>query len=202
MDVEDITHPLIRGRIIHEAAEDYVKGNLEELPKFLRKFEADFVDLRTKYREGQVKAEEEWGYDDNWGVIGYFDENVRLRVKLDAMVHVDVATALTVDYKTGKNFGSEVRHTQQGQLYVISVFMRFPEISLVEVQFWFLDHGTRTSKTYTREKAIKLLTRWQTRADRMLSCIKFDPKPNKMNCRFCEFGPQGTDACAYGVPFE
>lgn len=200
--VEDPSHPLVRGRIIHEAAESYVKGELDELPRFLQKFEEDFKDLREKYAKGKVRAEEEWGYADDWGTIGYFDENVQLRVKLDVLVHVDDNTALAIDYKTGKNFGSEVRHTQQGQLYVIAAFMRYPELSLIEVQFWFLDHGTRTSKMYTREKAMKLLSRWQTRADKLLGCIKFDPKPNKMNCRFCEFGPQGTDACAYGVPYE
>jgi hypothetical protein len=110
---------------------------------------------------------------------------------------VGVAT----DYKTGKKFGNEVTHNQQGQLYAIGSFMRYPTLEICDVEFIYLDHGIKSKKkTYTREKIMKFLPMWQKRADRLTSDEEFRPKPNKINCKWCPFGPQnGDSSCEWGV---
>ena len=51
-----------RGTQIHQEAEDYVKGELGELPDSLKKFKDDFEELRNLYAEAQVELEGEWGF--------------------------------------------------------------------------------------------------------------------------------------------
>ena len=45
------------------------------------------------------------------------------------------------DYKTGKRRGNEIKHTDQGIVYVIGAMMRYPEIEYAQVEFWYTDEG-------------------------------------------------------------
>lgn len=86
------------------------------------------------------------------------------------------------------------------QLYAVVAFMLHPELEVVDVILGFLDDGTRRTKVFTRGKKITMLVaRFTERALKMTTCIDFRPKPNIVNCKYCPFGPQGTNLCIYGV---
>lgn len=193
--------PLNRGIKIHKHAEDYVQGIIDELPPSLRKLSTQFEELRELYSQGSVEVEGDWGFDKDWGVVDWFANNVWARIKCDVVVHLDQHSARIIDHKTGKSFGNEVAHTQQGQVYAIAAFMRFPDLEFIDVEFWYIDEGKQTRKHYSREKAMKLLPRWTERANAMTDCTYFKAKPNKMNCKWCDYGPNGngTGDCIYGV---
>ena len=64
--VKKITEPTNpaakRGSNIHQQAEDYVKGTLEEFPDTLKKFKKEFETLRKLFAEAKVELEGEWGF--------------------------------------------------------------------------------------------------------------------------------------------
>lgn len=197
----DENHPAERGERIHKEAENYVQGVIETLPASLKKFKDKFKELRELYDEGVIKVEDEWAFDQAWNVLDHwYGDDVWLRMKADAMQFFEKSGALIIDYKTGKSYGNEVPHTQQGQLYAIGAFMRYPDLEVVEVQFWYLDEGRVTKKMYKRDQIGRFLARFMERFNKLTTCVNFTPKPNIHNCKWCDFGPEkGTNVCPYGV---
>jgi hypothetical protein len=195
-----------RGTMVHDACEAFVKGE-GDLIKEMTKFADYFTDLKVEYEAGDVTVEEDWGFNQDWYSTGWFDKDVWCRMKLDNFRVTarnddgSIVAGIATDYKTGKKFGNEVSHSQQGQLYAIGALMRYPTLELVDVEFKYLDHGlTSKKKQYTREKAMKFLPSWQARAKKLTSDREFKPKPNKINCKWCPFGPQNGDgSCDWGV---
>ena len=189
-----------RGTRIHQEAEDYVRGTIHELPTTLKKLEKDFTYLKTMYAEGKVELEEDWGFDRDWNSTGYFDDNIWLRVKCDVVIHHDKTQATVIDHKTGKSWGNEVKHMQQGQLYAVAAFMKYPDLERIDVEIYYIDEGKIKKKSYSRDKFLRYLERFTERGLRVTTTIDFRAKPNIHNCRFCDYGPnKGTGACPYGV---
>lgn len=193
--------PNVRGTKIHKEAEDYVQGIIDTLPASLKKFKDDFLQLKETFLEGTIKIEDEWPFDKDWNSLAdWWDKNVWCRIKTDVIEFFEKSGALIIDYKTGKKYGNEVPHTQQGQLYAISAFMRYPQLDVVTVEFWYLDEGKKTSKMYRRDQIGMFLKRFTERAEKMTTCVNFKPRPNIHTCRWCDYGPQnGTNTCPYGV---
>ena len=193
-----------RGELVHTAAEQYVKGELSELPRELRKFAEQFEKDRELYAEGKLIVEEPWGFDKDLVPCDWHDDNVWLRMKLDQLVLLDGEKALrVVDLKTGKRYGNELKHVQQGQLYMIGAFLRYADAALVEVVFRYLDEGKESKRVYTRRDVDRFLPRWLERARAMTENTMYKAKPNRMVCRFCDYGvTNGSGACPYAVPWD
>lgn len=194
-----------RGIDIHEAAEQYIRGELETMPKELKKLERRFLEKRERYAENpeRFSLEEEWGFTIDWTPTDWWADDVWLRVKLDCLEWLDAEkTAAEVnDVKSGKKDGNEVKHGQQGQLYTIATFMKYPDLQVVRVVFEYVDQGkTSLPKTYTREQAMAFLPMFDRRLKAMTTATTFPPKPNRINCPWCPYGPsRGDGSCEYGV---
>ena len=191
-----------RGTMIHNDCELYVRGD-GDLTKEMSKFADYFENLKVRYEAGEVILEEEWGFDIDWQPTDYWGDDIWCRMKLDNLIweNQDGTHAVATDYKSGKKFGNEVSHNQQGQIYVLGTFLRYPDVEIVDVDFVYLDQGVHSKpKRYTREKAMKFLPVWDKRAKAMTSAESFPPKANKINCKWCPFGPQnGDSSCEWGV---
>lgn len=190
-----------RGTMVHDAAEKFVRGEGDFI-KEMEKFREYFHTCKEIYNSGRMILEEDWGFNSDWNVTGYWDDDIWLRMKLDQFFWDadDKHRAKAVDLKTGKLFGNEVSHNQQGQLYAIGAFMRYADLQVCDVNFVYLDQGKSKEKTYTRAKAMKFLPMWDKRAKSMTLANKFPPKPNSINCRFCPWGTsRGDGSCEWGV---
>lgn len=191
-----------RGTAIHLEAENYVLGK-GDFTKNLAKFAGYFEDVKAWYENGEVEIEQDWGFNQDWQQTGWWDDDVKCRMKLDQFITLaihDGVRAKAVDLKTGKKFGNEVSHSQQGQLYALGSFLRYPKLEIVDVNMTYLDHGLTTEKTYDRAKAMRFLPMWTKRAEVLLNDREFRPKANKITCKWCPYGPQnGDSSCAWGV---
>ena len=191
-----------RGSRIHEEAENFVQGITSDLPSTLSKpkIKQGLEMLKEMYSEGILEIEQDWGFTIDWESCGFFDDNVWLRVKCDVVIHHDKDTATVIDYKTGKSWGNEVKHMQQGQLYAIASFMKYPDLEDIDVEFWYTDEDKITKKRYTRSKMTQKIKKFHERGLRVTTTVIFNAKPNIHNCRWCDYGPnKGTGVCAYGV---
>jgi len=188
-----------RGTQIHELAEQYVEGTLGELPKELMKFKTEFEELRNLYIDAKVELEGEWGFDLDWSTVGWMEAATWARIKLDALVHEDETSARVIDYKTGKKWGNEIGHGQQGLLYAIGTFFRYPELQFVQTEFWYLDKGETTKKGYTREQAMTFAPGFHRRAVKMTTETEWRPTPNADSCRWCSYRKGEEPECSHGV---
>ena len=188
-----------RGTQIHQLAEDYVNGTIGELPKELKKFKDEFEELRELFIDAKVELEGEWGFDLDWAPVGWMQKETWARIKLDALVQEDETSARVIDYKTGKKWGNEIAHGQQGLLYAIGTFFRYPQIEFVQTEFWYLDKGETTKKSYTREQAMVFAPGFHSRAIKMTTETEFSPTPSKDSCRWCSFRQGDEPECQWGV---
>lgn len=191
-------HANDRGSRVHTAAELYVTKDVELIPELLP-FQAEMDRLKALYKQGKVSIEGEWAYTSEWVPTHWTSSDAWCRMKLDAMVHIDEETAAVIDHKTGKKSGNEIKHSEQGQVYQLGAFMRFPKLKKVTVEFWYLDQDDITRVDFTRDQGTKLLKKITERGNALTSATFFPPKPNVFNCRWCPYGPRGTGHCDVGV---
>ena len=188
-----------RGTKIHDLAENYVNGSIEELPAALKKFESRFELLKDDFEAGKVELEQDWGFTTQWEPtdVDYTDPGFWGIMKLDAFVREDNSSAIVIDHKTGRKFGNEYKHNRQGMMYAIGAFMRYPEVDFIRTEFWYLDKGEDLTNSYTRDQAMVLLPRVTDKLAKLTSCLDFEPKPSMQACKWCPHGKSG--ACEYGA---
>lgn len=186
-----------RGSMLHDLAEDYIRGKKQsEVPAELRKLEMQYRALHDAYQEhpDEFELEENWGFTATWQQTGFFDDDVWCRMKLDVF-RKEGTSAHIVDHKSGKKFGNELKHSDQGLQYAIGAFKRYPDLEYVKVDFYYFDKGETLPKTFTRDKAMMFLPRVEQRAFALTNASKEQlarPKPSKNNCRFCPHAETGV----------
>lgn len=110
-----------------------------------------------------------------------------------------------IDHKTGRKFGNEMKHADQGLCYALHAMHRFPEIETFTTEFWYLDQGVSTIRGFNRKQLGMLLTRYHNRARKMTQTVDFIPAPTVYNCQYCSYGantnkqgkPYGNGACGF-----
>jgi RecB family exonuclease len=124
-----------------------------------------------------------------------------LRLKLDALVFHDEKTATVIDYKTGKKFGNEVKHSEQTQLYQLVSFLRYPKLETVFAELWYIDLGEVSSVRFTRQQGLKFKSNFDRRGTKMTRNTDWSHNANKYSCKWCPYGPWegGTGDCPDGV---
>ncbi|PPC99599.1 MAG: hypothetical protein CTY35_03410 [Methylotenera sp.] len=186
-----------RGTMIHQLAEDFVRGKIKKLPVELLKFSDEFLALRQRYLEKAVSLEGEWGFDKDWNVSGY--KEAWVRIKLDARIQKSPKHSIVVDYKTGKRFGNEIKHGEQVVLYGLAELLRQPEVELVDVELWYLDVDVLISTQFTREQLMRFLPSFEKRGLKITTATTFPPNPNEFSCKWCPFSPNKGGQCQYGL---
>lgn len=188
--------PNDRGTRIHLAAENFVRGTgalIEELAGFTD----EFLKLSELFNAGDVELEGEWGFTDVWEPCSW--KKAWLRTKLDAIITLPDAHLVTVDYKTGKRAGNEIKHNEQMLLYALAAVHRYPEAHRVTVELWYLDEDQLVRSDYGRRDVLRHFERFNKRGVAMTTCTEFPARPNMYTCRFCDYGPRGSGHCKEGV---
>lgn len=192
-------HAHNRGSRIHEAAELYVKGGVE-LTHELAQFKEDYEELRQMFSEGLVTLEGEWAVNQDWTPVAWNSSDAWCRMKLDAMVKTSDVTARVIDYKTGRRAGNEVKHTEQGHIYQLATFLRFPELEEIVVEFWYLDLGEKDIKRYNRAQGVSYFDKYHNRLKAISDCEEFNPNPNAFTCKWCAYRGNACEYGATGIP--
>lgn len=208
----DPNSPAARGERIHLAAEEFVRGDRDDLIPELREFKDHIQRLRELYQAGKVSMEDEWAYNLALEPVDWKSSDAWLRLKLDVHVELDANTAVVIDYKSGKRFGNEVKHQQQGALYAAVSAMRLPDVSKFVVEFWYVDQNETSQMVYTRRQAQLAWAKFRERALAMTTATTFKAKPSEPNCKWCDYSCnsmtskqtgkvyfQGTGACEFDI---
>ena len=178
-----------RGIQVHSFAEDYVNGKTEVLAADLQKFKPMFNAARREFKKGLACVEQEWGFDRNWEPIDFKQGWVRMLADL-VVFKRDKTRTVIVDYKTGKRWGNELKHGEQGMLYVASAAVRSPETKHFDFELWYLDLNDLVGYSYTRDDAMDFKRDFSDRAATMEARVldkDFPPTPSVKNCKYCPF---------------
>lgn len=183
------------GLLAHDSLADFltaypVSVQVLEVPEVGKKF----VDLLRQLAELQPLHDQDWGFTNQWRPTGWFAKDCWFRSKLDSAVVYDDNTADVVDFKTGKESPT---HAQQAELYAISVFVRYAQVSHVTARFWYLDHGTESVFRFSRSDLDELIAKWEKRVEPMLNDTIFAPRPGK-HCKWCAFAKSQQGPCKFG----
>ena len=179
-----------RGTVIHQMAEDFIRGEITVLPVELAHFEGEYRSLAKSYKRGDVELEGEWGLDRDWNQVDY--KGAWGRVKLDLFYRMGESHAALVDYKTGRKDGNENKHAEQLQFYATVSFCRFEWLETVDTELYYLDKNELTKISFEREKAFqRYLPHWNDLAIEMTEATEFPANPNIVSCKYCPYGDTG-----------
>lgn len=201
-----------RGNHAHKAAEDLLTGKIsweeaqaqaaesgdknrfgpKATPISFKPFEKDFaVAAKSK-----PVVEEQWGFSKQWTSVGWFGPLTWLRVKLDLCYPLKRATMKVVDHKTGKKYAD---HAEQADLYALAVFIKYPNVTDIVVEYWYLDLGEKTTATFKRAEMAALINRWEDKVRPMMNDTIYPHRPGPY-CRWCFHSKNtvgGTGKCEH-----
>jgi hypothetical protein len=177
-----------RGTEVHKMGENYLLGKITGVPAGFNNFKDELKGLKAlgATPEGMVSFDSKWRvlpkdapYEKKW-LISVLDATVR-----------DKKTSTIVDYKTGKIYPDD--HKEQGELYALGELMQGAE--KVDVEMWYLDQNHIEPYQYLKKEKAKLLKKWKTRGDEMISATEFPATPSKEACQWCHFAKKKEGPC-------
>lgn len=186
-----------RGSRVHEGMELYVRGEGELPEESAKYFQAEMDILKNLYAQNLVSLEGEWGFDKDWAAVAYRSSDIWLRVKLDALVWRRPHEVVAIDYKTGKRFGNEIKHSEQMQLYALATLLKYPQVQLVHTELWYLDLDDLARITYTREQGLRLFKKFDEEGKKITSELIWPARPNIFTCKWCPYN--NPEHCLNGV---
>jgi len=177
--VEPESEALRWGNEVHKAFEDYVKSGGEgTYPQWFDKWRPIADKILSK--QGDIHAEYEATITEDFRPCGWWDDEVWCRGKFDVAI-VDGASAVILDYKTGKRKPA----SDQLKLFALLAFIHFPEVDEVKTGFIWLKTGQMDTETYRREDAKDLWPEFIHRVERMKRALEDMRLPKKQSglCR-------------------
>jgi hypothetical protein len=181
---------LARGNEIHEHAERFVNGEVDDLHESLYRLEKGLRDLRKR---GAI-AESGWGLTEEWEPIEWDHRSVWLRLKVDVLHPLGKSGAKIIDYKTGKCYPD---HPEQLGLYALATFRMFPELEIIHAEDWYVDTGiVSKTETFTKREEPMLRKMWSGRAKPLFEDTVYAPTANKF-CKWCPFSKLNGGPCEF-----
>lgn len=206
-------HANNRGTRVHTSCENYINGTSTDLaPEAAKHFKDALVGMRDSYKRGLVTLEGEWGFDKDWEPADYNGDDCWLRIKADAVVFTAALgrvfnkkgalvgktgrSARVVDFKTGRRFGNEIKHSEQVMLYALATLIRYPDLKDVTVQLWYFDQNDITSENKQADKWLYQIKQFTQRGIKLTTATEFKANPSGFVCKWC---PYLDGACTVGV---
>jgi len=170
---------LERGNALHKVAEQYLKGNVQGLPKPLDSFKSEYRGLKA----ASPIVEQFWGVNQRWEPTSY---GSWLVMKMDGAVAPSRITdnrLFIYDLKTGREYKT---HIEQGEVYGCIGLSLFPKADGVEAEFWYADQGYIIHHEFDRSHLKAAMRKWEERGKELLSKRKTWPaSPSEGNCKWC-----------------
>ena len=188
---------MVRGGMIHKAAELYIIGVTPRLPTELKAFGPLFKSLRSQYKKDPtvISVEQTWALTKTWTRTVWNDwDQCWLRIKLDCARHIPAERLMvTYDWKTGRyRENQQEEYLQQLELYALAALVLHEAVDRVHPKLIYLDAGIvyptdeADPLEYTRKDISRLKKAWIKRTKAMMKDKRFAPRPND-KCRWCYY---------------
>jgi hypothetical protein len=177
-----------RGTDIHATCESYLLGTVgvEGLHKDIG---PAWRSLLHGLKYMNAVPEQQWELEQGWHPKD--DGELWVRMKIDAHYRPSADCLVIIDFKTGKPYPQNM---EQVEVYALAGFAMHDDVNLIKGELWYLDHDEPHEKAFTRAQAPKLARKWEQRADRLLTAVKYPPKPNRF-CNWCPYNALKGGPC-------
>jgi len=186
---------LLRGIEIHKEGEDYLVAKRK--PKRVPASYQHFAEEMQQLRDMSPTVEQQWGFTKSWTPTGWFGGDVWVRNVLDVCVVYPDDTAVVIDFKTGKKYGS---NEDQMQLFAAVTFLKFPELQEVSTRLWYLDNAdpedNEVQIDFKRSELPSIQKTWEQKVKPMFNDRKFPPRPGRY-CSWCFLSKAKGGPCKY-----
>jgi hypothetical protein len=192
-----------RGIDIHREGEEFLVA--PKKPKKVPASYANFADEMAQLRDMSPTVEQQWGFRQDWTPAtatardphGWFAKDVWLRNVLDVCVVYPDDTALVIDFKTGKKYGT---NEDQMQLFALATFNKFPQLTEVSTRLWYLDiddiKENEVESEFVAKEVPALKKDWERKVKPMFLDRKFPPRPNP-KCKWCHVSKSKGGPCKF-----
>lgn len=179
-----------RGSRLHQAAEDYVNQEIQELPKDLKGKEG-FFDRMIEL--GSAQPELEFNLTEDWQSIPFVQkEDGFIRGIID-MVLPQGDLLEIMEYKTGKVYDT---HVDQRSLYSMAGLVMFPEAKVCRTTTVYFDlGGADKTTTVERENLETLKWSWTRRVNKTKPVGQPYPMRPGFQCKWCSFSKKKGGPC-------
>lgn len=194
-DDSDNPH-FVRGNRIHSQLENYVMWkNADESfeqPKMAEEAKNAIPIIDNIFEMyTSVLPEQKLCLDKDWNKTGWFDSNAYLRAILD-LIAFRPGRALIGDYKTGKvrsynEYGGQL-HLNAAMLFAIE-----PEIEVIDVAYFFVDHKETIKVQFTRDQYREFREHFDEYHRKVNSETDWEPTINQ----YCKWCPATRDQCKF-----
>jgi hypothetical protein len=186
---DDTTPAMQRGKDLHLAIARYI-GGVGELPDVKHQHQ-----VMKELRGFDDKViEQQWGFTNQWQQTGWFGNATWYRQICDVAVCYEDMTVETVDWKTGKRYGS---NDAQVELQALGIFFRFKPAVHVTSRLAYVDTGQTEMEEFPLSVRDKLRDKWTAAVVPMMTDTEFLPRPND-GCGRCVFSKSNAGPCRFG----
>jgi hypothetical protein len=179
---------MARGTMIHAKAEHFLKGNIPTVPSELKRFKTEYNALRAS----SPIVEQFWGVSASWQ---FMDRKSWCVMKMDAAVAPSKAdgSLYIQDLKTGRKYSS---HKKQAALYAAIGYAKFPDIDVVETEFWYSDSGETLPLSFSATRLKREIEFWKEQGEFVIRPRKkYLPEPSDDSCRYCHLRTDKGGPC-------
>jgi len=198
---------LYRGSYAHEILENKFDYNIPvELNHIFTQEEADkVIEMVKEFRETELGQkteklinradsilEEDFAFDKKLKFVDFWDKSAWMRGSADAF-NVNLKQSILIDYKTGQDKSeTEDFGYEQGMLYAVYMFIKYPDIQSVKSVFVFIEHGTKKEIFYTRSEFNSYIKHFYDKTKKIEKTEIFKDEISAL-CSFCDYN--NTEHC-------
>ena len=175
-----------RGSAIHKKIEDYLKGTTKVVPVEVDKQLHGYYKLLKKEK---YQPELELAFTAKWEPTGWFDRNVYVRIKVEALAP---DASVIIDHKTGQPRGG---YGEQMELYGLAGHLLNPTAVVVRADLAFTDKGIVVEESFRLRELKKFARKWDAKVKPMLMDRTFTPAPSEESCKWCVFKKSRGGPC-------
>lgn len=190
----DDTPAMIRGKEIHDGIAKFLQGKAEGVPRDALVFPRMEQIIAEIHAFPDKIVEQQWGFNANWLPTGWFGNDTWFRSILDVGLLYEDDTGESVDWKTGKKYGSNM---DQMKSQAVAMFGRYRNLKTVTVRLAYLDSGDEEIEDIQKHHVPSIKADFERRVAKMLADDILAPRPND-KCRFCPISRSKGGKCAFG----
>lgn len=176
-----------------ELDELFTESDKEETINMVKDFEKSYYGKYIKSIYDKSKKEEDFAFDKNLKLVGYWDKNAWLRGSADLYFNDIESNKYTIiDYKTGKDHSEdELYGNDQGMMYAIAGFLKYPNVNTIDVKFIFVEHSTAKEMVFYRAMFNEYIKDFYNKTKKIENSDIFNSNPSAL-CDFCDFQRAGV----------
>lgn len=184
--------PRNRGIRVHSELEHYLLDGAP-LPKEARSLEENYEGLRDLAPQCEVPKY----FNDVWKPCDESDKWLTVIQDVEAKFegeHGDTIV-LSVDHKTGKRYGNEMKHMAQKITYAVANWCSDPDAALYVSEMWYVDQGDIWSSSFRADDLERKRADLDREVSKMMNDKLFRPRPSAQNCKYCPYGSRQLGTC-------